>query len=94
MRHRIVAARAREDFTLEIGFESGETTVVDLGGFVATGTVTEPLRRDPTLFVTGLAVGGDGAWIGWPGDVDIDADALWYLAHPDDLEHDHGPEAA
>ena len=72
----------------------GEAATLDLSSFVATGEVTEPFRQDPDLFVTSLRVGGGGGWLTWANEVEIDADALWYQAHPEDLERDYGPEAA
>jgi hypothetical protein len=33
----------------------------------------------------------DGDAIGWPGGVEIDADALWYKVHPEHWERDYGP---
>jgi hypothetical protein len=94
MQHRIAAATANPDFTVELRFADGRAATVDLREFVATSVVTEPLRRDPDLFVGSLRLGGDGAWLAWPGEVEIDADALWYQAHPEDLARDFGPEAA
>ena len=94
MEHRIVAATARPDFTVDLVFDDDKRATVNLADFVATGVVTEPLRRDPELFAKGLRVEGDGGWIAWPGEVEIDADALWYTAHPDDFSRDFGPEAA
>ncbi len=94
MQHRIAAATANPDFTVELRFANGRAATVDLREFVATGEVTKPLRRDPGLFVEGLRLGGDGTWLSWPGEVKIDADALWYQAHPEDLAGDFGPEAA
>ena len=93
MLHRIVQASARPDFTVELIFDAGEHAVVDLAAFVATGTVTAPLRDDPGAFVSELRVVQDGDAIGWPGEVEIDADALWYKAHPEDWERDYGSEA-
>jgi hypothetical protein len=90
MLHRIVQASARPDYTVELIFDEGEHAVVDLAPFVATGAVTAPLRADPGAFVSQLRVVQDGDAIGWPGEVEIDADALWYKAHPEDWERDYG----
>lgn len=90
MIHQVVAATGRADFTVELEFEGGERTQVDLAEFVATGEVTAPLRADPEYFVSTLRVLEDGDAIGCPGDVEIDADALWYKTHPDDWRRDCG----
>ncbi len=71
-------------------FEGGERSEVDLAEFIATGEVTAPLRSNPDIFVSELRVLQDGDAIGWPDDVEIDADTLWYKAHPDDWQRDYG----
>jgi hypothetical protein len=91
MLHRIIAAKARADFTIEVVFEGNEPAVIDVSDFVATGEVTAPLRRDPGFFVSALRLVDDGDAIGWPGGVEIDADALWYKVHPEDWERDYSP---
>ena len=90
MMHPLHAAEGRRDFTVRLMFLSGHEGVVDLSGFVGRGEVTAPLRADPDLFVSSLRVLPDGDGIGWPGDVDIDADALWYKLFPEDWERDFG----
>ena len=94
MRHRILSAQAHPDYRVDIEFVGGGTAALDLAEFIATGEVTEALRRDPGLFVTSMRVGGGGSWLGWANEVEIDADALWYQAHPEDLKRDYGTEAA
>jgi hypothetical protein len=93
MRHRIVDATAHPDYRIEIRFAGGEAVTLDLASFIATGEVTEPFRSDPALFVSSLRVDGGGSWLAWANEVEIDADALWYQAHPEELEHDYGREA-
>jgi hypothetical protein len=90
MIHQIVRAVGRPDFTVELEFAIGEGAVIDLASFVAEGVVTAPLRADPQLFCSSLRIVDDGDAIGWPGDVEIDADALWYKVHPEDWERDYG----
>lgn len=89
MLHRITSATPRPDFSVELEWDGQTVATVDLSDFVRDGEVTVPLR-DPAYFVEELRVGGGGDWIGWPGEVDIDADALWYQAHPADLQRDYG----
>ncbi len=91
MLHRIIAASARPDFTIEVVFEQNERAVIDVSDFVATGEVTAPLRNDPGFFESALRVVDDGDAIGWPGGVEIDADAVWYKAHPEHWERDYRP---
>jgi hypothetical protein len=93
MIHQISRASARSDFTVEIEWECGTTALVDLSDFVMTAEVALPLR-DPAYFVNNMSIGGSGDWIGWPGDIDIDADSLWYQAHPEDWRRDYGSSAA
>ncbi len=94
MRHRIVDAKGHPGYRLDVRFADGEAVMLDLSDFIAAGEITEPFRQDPTLFVTSLCVDGGGRWVAWANDVEIDADALWYQAHPGDLDRDYGPEAA
>jgi hypothetical protein len=94
MEHRIIAVTASEDYQLRLRFDCGEEGTVDLSSFVARGSVTEPFRRDPSFFATAIRIDDEGFSISWPGDVDIDADALWYKLHPEDLVRDFGPEVA
>jgi Protein of unknown function (DUF2442) len=94
MQHRITAASALDGYRLALVFDGDVAATVDLAPFFAEGEVTEPFRRDPNLFAAGLTIGGDGDWLAWPNEVEIDADALWYKAFPDDLRRDHGVEAA
>lgn len=89
MLHRIVGVRARQDYTIEVVFDGRERAVINMADFVATGQVTAALRADPGYFVSSLRIVDDGDAIGWPGGVEIDADALWYKAHPEDWERDY-----
>lgn len=90
MLHRVEKAAARRDFTVDIVFEEGVCARIDLSAFVADGEVTAPMRADPEYFVGSMRVLDEGDGIGWPNDVEIDADALWYKAHPEDWERDYG----
>lgn len=94
MQHRITAAKAHDGYRVDLEFDAKVAATVDLAPFFSEGEVTEAFRRDPALFSSGLTIGGGGEWLAWPNDVEIDADALWYKAFPDELRHDHGVEAA
>ena len=93
MIHRIKQAAAPRDYAVEIEWQCGGRAVIDLSDFVASAEAALPLR-DPDYFVTHMSIGGDGEWIGWPGEIDIDADSLWYEAHPEDWRRDYGSSAA
>lgn len=91
MLHKISDAVPRPDFSVDIEWDGSVRATVDLSAFVANGEVTEPLR-DTQYFRNTMTVESDGLWIGWPCGVDIDADALWYLAHQRDLARDYGDD--
>jgi hypothetical protein len=92
VQHRITAATALDGYRVDLVFDGNVAATVDLAPFFAEGEVTEPFHRNPEIFASGLAISGDDDWLAWPHDVEIDADALWYKAFPDDLRHDHGVE--
>lgn len=60
----------------------GGETRFDMAPVIAQGGVFAALA-DPALF-TAVAVGPRGRSLVWPGDLDLDADALWFDAHPED----------
>jgi hypothetical protein len=93
VQHRITAATPLGGYRLALVFDQGLAATVDLSAFFAKGEVTEPFRHDADLFASGLTIGEGGEWLAWPNDVEIDADALWYKAFPDELRHDLGIEA-
>ena len=73
-----------EKFSLLLGFDQGEEAVVDLSSIFAQGGVVEPVR-DPKRFAT-VEIGERGRTLFWrEGEdiVDLCADALWLMAHPD-----------
>jgi hypothetical protein len=94
MQHRITSVTPLGGYRLALVFDQGLPATVDLTGFFAEGEVTEPFRHDADLFGSRLTIEGGGEWLAWPNDVEIDADALWYKAFPDELRHDLGIEAA
>lgn len=60
----------------------GAQTVFDMTPVIARGGVFTALT-DPTLFAA-VTVGPRGRSLVWPGELDLDADALWFDAHPED----------
>ncbi|MGQ0663893.1 MAG: hypothetical protein ACT4P2_09955 [Pseudomonadota bacterium] len=81
MRHKIEAATARPDHTVEIVWETGERSIVAFADTVAWGGVCTDMQ-DPTYFVSQMRIGENGGCLSGPDEVDFDADALWYQAHP------------
>jgi DNA-binding XRE family transcriptional regulator len=66
-------------FTLQIQWNTGEETLVDVSGMVDSFRFYAPLRQNPDLFRR-VRVGEHGADILWPGDLDMSNDTLWRLA--------------
>jgi hypothetical protein len=81
-----------EDWRLYLRFDDDDRPefhdVVDLSSMVAQGGVFEPLR-DPKIFLS-VEIGPRGRTLVWrvgKGEddvVDLCADALWLMAHPDE----------
>ena len=89
MMHQVRKAEAKAGHRVLVTFENDEECLIDLSDFVATGEVTRRLR-DEAYFALALDVLEDGDGIVWgPDEVEIDADALWYKAHPRDWELDY-----
>jgi hypothetical protein len=85
MLHRIIAARARPNFTVEISWDDGSTSSIGFAGIVGRG-VAAPLG-DFTIFAK-IAAADEGYALAWPDDIEFSADSLWYKAHPDDAKRD------
>jgi DNA-binding XRE family transcriptional regulator len=66
-------------FTLQIRWDTGEDTLVDVSGIINSFRFYAPLRQNPELFRQ-VRVGEHGADIIWAGDLDISNDTLWRLA--------------
>ncbi|MFM2044465.1 MAG: hypothetical protein RLY86_3041 [Pseudomonadota bacterium] len=67
---------------VRIGWAGGATTLLDLAPIIADGGVFTALG-DTAVF-TAVQVGPRGRSLIWPGDIDLDADAIWFDAHPQD----------
>lgn len=72
---RIVAARVRKPFEVELRFSDGTEKAMDLEPYLK-GPVFEPLRRDPSLFAE-LSVDDELGTIVWPNGADLDPDVLY-----------------
>jgi hypothetical protein len=69
----------------------GAETSVDMAPLIACGGVFAVLS-DPVLFAA-VTVGPRGRSLVWPGELDLDADALWFDAHPTDNPFAHSAAA-
>jgi hypothetical protein len=87
--HRIVHAEAKPDLSLDLRFEDGRETRIDLSEFVAGAEIAASFR-DPTRFVTALTIIEDGEVLRWDDQFELHADSLRYLAFPDELTRDYG----
>jgi hypothetical protein len=77
---RIAAVSAgRKSLTLNISWNSGEESRVDVSGLIETFQVYEPLRRSPELFRQ-VRVGEYGTDVVWTDEIDMAAETLWRLA--------------
>ena len=63
----------------EIVFTTGETRIIDLTPYIATGVIFAPVRNDPAVFRSMRVEGGT---IAWPNGADIDPDVLYYNGPP------------
>ncbi len=79
----IKSAKARPDYSVEIEWGDGSRSVVDFAPTIQKGGVFAALTTKD-FFVDRLAIGGDGDWLSWPGELDFSADSLWYRSHPDE----------
>ena len=63
------------DFKLRLTYSDEAVTVVDFAAIIRQGGVFAPLG-DPDFF-SKVAIGEDGRYIRWPGELDFCVDALW-----------------
>jgi hypothetical protein len=96
--HWIKFVKPSDGGRLYLGFDgagSDDQVMVDLSSMLAQGGVFEPLR-DPACFAA-VEIGPRGRTLLWRiGEdvVDLCADALWLMAHPDHPHPDHHPPPA
>jgi hypothetical protein len=78
----IVAALAdARDHSVTLTWANGAQTRSDFAHLVGKG-VFAPLADKATF--NQVRVGEGGRSLGWPGDLDFCADALWFQAHPEE----------
>lgn len=71
---RIRDVRPGEGRTVFVTFADGATVHVDLASLITPGTVFEVLADDAVF--RAVQIGPRGRSFGWPGGLDLDADAL------------------
>lgn len=78
MSHRIIKAVPRPGRVMEVVFEGGRKTRLDIGPWIRSGGVWEALKS-PAAFRK-VSIGPGGRYIEWPGEIDVCADAIWKMA--------------
>jgi hypothetical protein len=79
MHPRIVAARPKSGFTLELTFADGWRGSVDLSPWIVGSIGVFAALRDPAVFGQ-VTVDRDAGTITWPNGADLDPDVLYELA--------------
>jgi Protein of unknown function (DUF2442) len=69
------------DYFLEIVWADGGTSVLSFRDIIAKGGIFARLS-DPDFFAR-VEVGDCGDCLSWTGELDFEADSLWYRAHPE-----------
>ena len=86
MQHRMTAAKASADYSVEITWDDGSASRVSFAQLVGRGVCAA--MQDPDYFVVRASIADDGYALAWPDEVEFSADSLWYKAHPDDARRD------
>jgi len=72
-------AAGKAHLTLQMRWQHGGESLVDVSGLVSAFRVYAPLREDRTLFRR-VRVGEHGTDVAWTEEIDMAADTLWRLA--------------
>lgn len=73
----VVSVKARDDFTLELVFENGETRIFDMKPYLDRKPFVK-LRNPPLFFKASVKYGT----VVWPGNIDIAPETLWFRSEP------------
>jgi len=77
---RVVAVAPGEGtMTLQIRWDTGKESLIDISGMIQSFRVYTPLRQSPELFRQ-VRAGEHGSDIVWTDEIDMAADTLWRLA--------------
>lgn len=72
--YKLAAVMAETPHTLHLTFTDGAAVTADVSSLLSGGGVFAPLR-DPTFFAQ-VTVSARGRSLGWPGELDLDADSF------------------
>jgi len=77
---RVLAVTPGEQpMTLQVKWDNGTKSVIDLSGMIQSFRVYAPLRQSPGLFEQ-VRIGEHGTDVVWTDKIEIAADTLWRLA--------------
>jgi antirestriction protein ArdC len=72
-------APGEQPMTLQVRWDKGEDSLIDLSGMIRSFQVYAPLRQSPELFGQ-VRLGEHGTDVIWTDEIDMAADTLWRLA--------------
>ena len=76
----VTDVRVLSRYVLELTFDTGETRVIDVEGWL-TGPMFEPLLADYSMF-TAVRVDPDAGTIVWPNGADLSPSGLYVASKP------------
>ena len=76
---RVQSAEPLDAPRIRVVFTNGEQREIDLTPYIATGSIFEPVRSDPSFFQSMVV---DGGTLTWPNGADIDPDVLYHGGTP------------
>lgn len=77
----ITSVSAQDNYELRLVYSDGIEIIADFKPIINQDGVFKTLA-DPQFF-SQVAIGDEGRYIGWPGDIDFCADALRLESHPE-----------
>ena len=69
----VISVKTRDDYTLELGFENGETRIFDMKPYMDKKPFVK-LLNSPLFFKAAVQYGT----VVWPGNIDIAPETLWF----------------
>ncbi|MBI5788675.1 MAG: DUF2442 domain-containing protein [Candidatus Schekmanbacteria bacterium] len=68
----VISVKTRDDYTMELGFENGETRIFDMKQYLDKKPFVK-LLNSPLFFKASVRYGT----VVWPGNIDIAPETLW-----------------